>query len=215
MQHNTKVNYQLICDETIQEISSQNGKPSLLLHSCCGPCSSYVLEYLSQYFRITVLYYNPNIDTEEEHALRTAEQSALIEKMGLEIAFIPTSYQPEVYYDAVKGLEHHREGGARCHKCYRLRLEEAAKYAKASGFDFFTTTLSISPMKDAVALNNIGIALEKEYGVRYLQSDFKKKGGYQRSVMLSKEYNMYRQDYCGCVFSKNERAEFSQDKLKK
>ena len=192
MQNHIKTNYQIICDQILQEISAQNHKPSLLLHTCCGPCSSYVLEYLSQYFRITVLYYNPNIDTVEEHALRTREQANLLKKMGLDICFVPTEYDPQTYYEVVKGHEQDREGGARCSLCYRLRLEEAASYAKAQGFDFFTTSLSISPMKNAAKLNQIGLELEKEYGVRYLISDFKKKGGYLRSIALSKQFGMYR-----------------------
>lgn len=215
MQNHIKTNYQIICDQILQEISAQNHKPSLLLHTCCGPCSSYVLEYLSQYFRITVLYYNPNIDTVEEHALRTREQADLLKKMGLDICFVPTEYDPQTYYEAVKGHEQDREGGPRCSLCYRLRLEEAASYAKAQGFDFFTTSLSISPMKNAAKLNQIGLELEKEYGVRYLISDFKKKGGYLRSIALSKQFGMYRQEYCGCVFSKIEREKFLLEKQEK
>jgi len=215
MQNHIKTNYQIICDQILQEISAQNHKPSLLLHTCCGPCSSYVLEYLSQYFRITVLYYNPNIDTVEEHALRTREQANLLKKMGLDICFVPTEYDPQTYYEVVKGHEQDREGGARCSLCYRLRLEEAASYAKAQGFDFFTTSLSISPMKNAAKLNQIGLELEKEYGVRYLISDFKKKGGYLRSIALSKQFGMYRQEYCGCVFSKIEREKFLLEKQEK
>lgn len=207
MENLQKINYQLLCEETIKEISTWNPKAKLLLHTCCGPCSSYVLEYLSQYFDISVLYYNPNIDTEEEHSLRTEEQAILLEKMNLAIPMVAIEYAPERYYEAVKGYEHHKEGGARCDICYKLRLEEAVKYAKEHGFDYFTTSLSISPMKNAVKLNHIGENLAKEYGIKYLFSDFKKKNGYKRSIELSKKFNMYRQEYCGCVFSRIEREE--------
>ena len=181
--------------------------PTLLLHSCCAPCSSYVLEYLSQYFRITVLYYNPNIYPETEYAHRVSEQKRLIEALPARcrISFLEGRFDPQEYYDAVRGLEQIPEGGARCRACFRLRLEEAARTAAASRFDFFTTTLTISPLKNAAALNEIGEELAKQYQLRWLPSDFKKKNGYKRSIELSAQYGLYRQDYCGCVFSKQER----------
>ena len=183
-------------------------RPKLLLHSCCGPCSSYVLEYLAPYFDITVDYYNPNIDTAEEYALRAAEQQRLVKQMGLADAVTVQAapYEPAAFYSAVKGLESTGEGGRRCYECYRLRLCHAAAAAKAGGFDYFTTTLSISPHKNAAWLAEIGRALEKETGVRWLPSDFKKKGGFKRSSELCRLFGIYRQDYCGCAFSKAEAA---------
>ncbi len=189
--------------------NAQAGRiPGLLLHSCCAPCSSYVLETLSRYFSITVLYYNPNIYPPEEIGRRADEQKRLIAVLPSEhtIVYREGSYDPAVFYRAVEGHEKDREGGERCFICYRLRLEEAARQAKAGGFDYFATTLSISPLKNAAKLNEIGEALAGQYGVAYLPSDFKKKNGYKRSVELSAEYGLYRQDYCGCVFSKEERA---------
>ncbi len=181
--------------------------PSLLLHSCCAPCSSYVLEYLSQYFQITVFYYNPNIYPEEEYFRRVAEQKRLIGEMPLPnpVRFLEGRFDPSEYYEAVRGLEQVPEGGERCRACFRLRLDETARLTAERGFDYFTTTLTISPLKNAAALNEIGEALASEYGVRWLPSDFKKKNGYKRSIELSAEYDLYRQDYCGCVFSKKER----------
>lgn len=203
----SKRNYQNELDNIIKSISGT--VPKLLLHSCCAPCSSYVLEYLSQYFEITVFYFNPNIYPEEEFFKRIDEQKRLISLMPTKnpVHFIENGYQSERFYAAVKGLEHIREGGERCFACYRLRLEETARLAAENGFDFFTTTLSISPYKNAPKLNEIGEELEKIYGVRHLTSDFKKKNGYKRSTELSKEYGMYRQNYCGCVFSMHEREE--------
>lgn len=203
----SKRNYQNELDNIIKSISGT--VPKLLLHSCCAPCSSYVLEYLSQYFEITVFYFNPNIYPEEEFFKRIEEQKRLISLMPVKnpVHFIENGYQSERFYAAVKGLEHIREGGERCFACYRLRLEETARLAAEMGFDFFTTTLSISPYKNAPKLNEIGEELEKIYGVRHLTSDFKKKNGYKRSTELSREYGMYRQNYCGCVFSMREREE--------
>ncbi len=190
-----------------QNVLHTAGTPSLLLHSCCAPCSSYVLEYLSRYFRITVLYYNPNIYPEEEYFRRTEEQQRLIREMPLPnpVQFLEGRFEPAEFYTAIRGLEHIPEGGDRCRACFRLRLDEAARIASERGFDYFTTTLTISPLKNAAALNEIGEALADEYGVRWLPSDFKKKNGYKRSIELSAEYDLYRQDYCGCVFSKRER----------
>lgn len=181
--------------------------PSLLLHSCCAPCSSYVLEYLSQYFRITVFYYNPNITDQQEYDLRVQEQERLIRELPARypIRFVAGAYEPSSFYQVVKGLEKEPEGGARCEKCFVLRLEETAQLAKAEGYDYFTTTLTISPLKNAPLLNEIGEALAEQYQVAFLNSDFKKKNGYKRSTELSAQYGLYRQDYCGCIYSKVER----------
>lgn len=202
-----RINYQKALDELIRKNEQEGIVPALLLHSCCAPCSSYVLEYLSEYFSITVFYYNPNIYPDEEYWKRVKEQQEFIRKFPAkhEISFIEGDFDKERFYDTVRGMEQIPEGGARCFCCYKLRLTEAAKLAQKLGTDYFTTTLSISPLKNAQKLNEIGGQLAKEYGVSYLYSDFKKKGGYQRSVELSHQYGMYRQDYCGCVFSMRER----------
>lgn len=207
-------NYQKELDRILEQMKRETEAgelvPTLLMHSCCAPCSSYCLEYLAQYFRITVLYYNPNIFPESEYEYRIAEEDRLIQELNriplkYPIAFLSTDYTPEDFYGIARGLEQEPEGGKRCYKCYERRLLEAAKYAKEGRFDYFTTTLSISPMKNAKWLNEIGERIGEEYGIRYLCSDFKKKNGYKRSVELSKKYGLYRQDYCGCVYSKNER----------
>ena len=200
-------NYQKELEKLIEKNQKEEKVPSLLLHSCCAPCSSYCLSYLSQYFRITLLYYNPNIYPEEEYFKRVEEQKRLIEEMDFlnPVSFIEGSFDPQEFYSAVKGLEKCREGGERCFKCYELRLREAAKKKKKGGFDYFTTTLSISPLKNAVKINEIGETLAEKYGVSHLPSDFKKKEGYKKSIEFSRQYNLYRQDYCGCVFSKKER----------
>lgn len=203
-----KRNYQ---KELEQVLAGEKGKkPSLLLHSCCAPCSSYVLEYLSQYFYITVLYYNPNIYPEEEYWKREEEQKRLTEVLpgGAPIKFLQAPYRPSEFYQAVKGLEQIPEGGDRCRACFALRLNYTAQQAAKGNFDYFTTTLTISPLKNAQAINELGEAAAGEYGVRWLPSDFKKKNGYKRSTELSKEYGLYRQDYCGCVFSRQEREKF-------
>ena len=204
-----KRNYQKELERKLKKLTDQEQVPSLLLHSCCAPCSSYVLEYLSQYFEITVFYYNPNITEEEEYRKRVREQRHLISRMPLKhpVAFLEGSYEPERFFAAVKGLEQVLEGGERCFACYRLRLEETANVCREKGFDFFTTTLTISPLKNAQKLNEIGEALAAEYQVSFLNSDFKKKNGYKRSVELSEEYDLYRQDYCGCIFSRQERMQ--------
>ena len=204
-----KINYQKELDKVIEVLQRQGRVPRLLLHSCCAPCSSYVLEYLSRYFKITVFYYNPNIYPEEEFYKRRSEQERFISQLPTKnpISFIGTEHMSEEFYKAVKGLEHIREGGERCFACYRLRLEESAMAARDMGADYFTTTLSISPMKNARKLNEIGGELEEKYGVKYLFSDFKKRNGYKRSTELSREYGIYRQNYCGCVFSLRERNE--------
>lgn len=200
-------NYQRELDALIQKLQQENKRPLLLLHSCCGPCSSYVIEYLRQYFRIALYYYNPNIAPPEEYRRRLQEQKQLLEKMGGIENFLEGVYEPEKYYQIVGGMEEEPEGGERCFRCYELRLREAAQEAVRLHADYFTTTLSISPHKNAQKLMEIGNKLSKEYGVPYLVSDFKKKGGFQRSLELSRIYGLYRQDYCGCAFSKREREE--------
>lgn len=197
-----KINYQLELEKEIDKIKDGE-KKKLLLHSCCAPCSSYVLEYLKEIFDITVLYYNPNIYPEEEFHKRSREQEMLAEKMGdVKVVVIP--FDSSEFYSAVAGMENEKEGSMRCFACYELRLKKTAQYAKENGFDYFCTTLSISPLKNAQKLNEIGLRLENEYGIKYLCSDFKKKNGYKRSVELSAEYGLYRQNYCGCIFSKKE-----------
>lgn len=201
------MNYQKELEKTIEQLQEEQCVPRLLLHSCCAPCSSYVLEYLSNYFDITVFYYNPNIFPESEYTKRIIEQQKLISDMPMKypVSFIAGAYDSERFYTMSKGMEDMKEGGARCFACYALRLEEAAKVAKEGEFDYFTTTLSISPLKNAEKLNEIGNKLAEKYGVSYLTSDFKKKNGYKRSIELSKEYGLYRQDYCGCEFSQRDR----------
>ena len=202
-----RINYQKELDKVIESLSQQEKIPTLLLHSCCAPCSSYVLEYLSNYFGITVFYYNPNIYPDEEYEMRVREQQRFIRAFPAKhpIDFIEGAYDKERFYEMARGLETVPEGGQRCFQCYELRLREAGELAKARGFDYFTTTLSISPMKNAEKLNEIGLRLAEELGVAYLCSDFKKRNGYKRSTELSREYGMYRQDYCGCVFSYNQK----------
>lgn len=202
-----RINYQKELDKVINRLEQQGRVPRLLLHSCCAPCSSYVLEYLSRYFEITVFYYNPNIYPPEEFGKRVEEQKRLIAQLPAEhpISFLDGPYEPERFYEMARGLEQVPEGGERCFKCYRLRLTETAEMARAGKYDYFTTTLSISPLKNAEKLNEIGGQLAKDYGVDYLYSDFKKRNGYKRSTELSREYGLYRQDYCGCVFSMRER----------
>lgn len=205
----TKINYQKELDKLIDHLQKEEKVPTLLLHSCCAPCSSYVLEYLSSYFKITVLYYNPNIYPESEYSKRIIEQQTLIGEMDTKypVQFIAGGYDKEKFYEMAKGREKVKEGGVRCFKCYELRLRETAEIAKEGGYDYFTTTLSISPLKNAAKLNEIGLKLAEEYGVSYLTSDFKKKNGYKRSVELSAQYGLYRQDYCGCEFSMRQRLE--------
>lgn len=202
-------NYQKDLDRITEDIIKAGKKPSLLLHACCAPCSSYVLEYLSSFFDITILYYNPNISKKEEFIKRYDELSRLIREMGLEgdVKLLAPEYAPEEFFSRVKGYEDCREGGDRCTVCYSLRLEAAARKAAEMKADYFCTTLSISPLKDAVRLNTIGERLQELYSVKWLPSDFKKKGGYQRSIELSRKYSLYRQDYCGCIYSERERRE--------
>ena len=181
--------------------------PTLLLHSCCAPCSSYCIEYLSQYFKVTIFYYNPNITEETEYRKRVEEQKRFIKQFQTKypVSFIEGDYNPQCFFESAKGYENAPEGGERCFRCYELRLREAGRVAKEGKFDYFTTTLSISPLKNAQKLNEIGERLSKEWDVSYLYSDFKKKEGYKRSIALSAEYDLYRQDYCGCIFSKKTR----------
>lgn len=209
-----QVNYQRELSDIVRHLSHTGKVPSLLLHCCCAPCSSYVLEYLSEYFKITTFYYNPNIYPAEEYAHRVSELKRFVSEFHTKnpVSFVEGTYEPERYYAAVKGLEKEPEGGARCYKCFELRLEEAAKFAKKINADYFTTTLTISPVKDAEVLNKLGEEIGAKYGIRHLPSNFKRKGGYQRSIELSHEYGLYRQNFCGCVYSKEERERF--DKMK-
>lgn len=201
-------NYQKELDKIIEDAGArEGGAPSLFLHSCCAPCSSYVLEYLRQYFRITVFYYNPNITEDAEYRKRVEEQKRLIaaynqKAQGYSIEVLEGDYEPDLFFQIAKGLEACPEGGERCFACYELRLLETAKRARAGNYDYFTTTLSISPLKNAAKLNEIGEKLAASCGVAWLPSDFKKRDGYKRSIELSKEYELYRQDYCGCVSSR-------------
>ena len=203
-----KRNYQKELEKRLQD--PQIVGKRLLLHSCCAPCSSYCMEYLRDYFDLTVFYYNPNITLTAEYEKRVAEEKRLIEAYNRmpgkrSIQMKEGAYDPERFYEMAKGLERCPEGGERCFRCYELRLRETARVAAEEGYGLFTTTLTISPLKNAAKLNEIGERLAKEYGVAFLNSDFKKRGGYQRSIELSKEYALYRQDYCGCVYSKAER----------
>ncbi len=199
-----KVNYQKETDKIIDSITSQNAVPRLLLHSCCAPCSSYTLEYLSQYFAITVFYFNPNISPQSEFEKRFAEQKRLVESLPAKnkIELVKGEYDYNVFLEIAKGLEDVREGGERCFKCYRMRLEQTAALAKEQGVDYFCTTLSISPLKNSQKINEIGFDIAEKYGVKWLPSDFKKREGYKRSIELSREYDLYRQNFCGCVYSK-------------
>lgn len=202
-------NYQKELETCIAKLQEENRVPRLFLHSCCAPCSSYVLEYLSRYFEITVFYYNPNISPREEYEKRVEEMRRLIREMKFDhpVSFLEGEYRPEIFFEMAKGLEDLPEGRERCFRCYRLRLEETARLAKEYGFSWFTTTLSISPLKNASMLNQIGEELGEIYHISHLPSDFKKKNGYKRSTELSKEYGLYRQNYCGCVFSRKEAQE--------
>ena len=205
------MNYQKELDNLLNNLE---GTPKLLLHTCCAPCSSYCIEYLSNYFDITVLYYNPNISPKEEYEKRKQEQIRFLKefpsKNKLDILDIDYDYND--FLSIAKGLEQEKEGGRRCHKCYLLRLEKTAQIAKKHHFDYFGTTLTVSPYKNSKVLNEIGRVLQEKYNVAYLFSDFKKKQGYKRSIELSKIYHLYRQDYCGCIYSKKERDEKNENK---
>ena len=203
-------NYQRELDGLLLELQREGGETPkrLFLHSCCAPCSSYCLSYLSEYFEITDYYYNPNIYPPEEYQKRVEEQKRLIEEMPFRhpVHFMEGEYQPEEFFEMARGLEEVPEGGERCFRCYEMRMRKAAFLAKEGGYDYFTTTLSISPLKNAQKINEIGERLAEEYQVRHLPSDFKKKEGYKKSIALSKQYGLYRQDYCGCVFSKKQQG---------
>ena len=203
-ERSVKENYQLCLDHLIRVECANGRRPTLLLHACCAPCSSYVLEYLTAYFDITLFFYNPNIAPEEEYRFREAELTRLVTEMGLSerVKILRGTYDPERFLALASGLESLPEGGSRCEKCYRLRLAESARVAAEGGYDYYTTTLSISPYKNAVWLNEIGKDEGNRAGVAYLPSDFKKRNGYKRSCELSIEYGLYRQDYCGCIYSR-------------
>lgn len=190
----------------IESLSDQ-GPQKLLLHSCCGPCSSYVMELLMPYFDITVFYYNPNIHPKEEYEHRLREQIRIAEALGIQHKVVGDDYQPALYFEAVEGLEDLGEFSERCFACYEQRMAVTAAYAKQHDFDWFTTTLSISPLKNAHKINEIGRKLESSLDMKYLVADFKKNNGYKRSVELSNEHDLYRQDYCGCIYSKEERLQ--------
>ena len=219
-------NYQKELDNIIEGLDKAEVEtpPRLLLHSCCAPCSSYVLEYLRTFFKITVFYYNPNISMEPEYLKRVEEQKRLIAvynealhseaqydvRPAYHIDIIEGDYEPDRFFEVARGLESCPEGGERCFACYEMRLRKTSQIAEAGQYDYFTTTLTISPLKNAAKLNEIGEKLSNECGIKWLPSDFKKKGGYQRSIELSKEYQLYRQNYCGCIYSKSERENKAQ-----
>lgn len=207
-------NYQLILNKTLENITKEGIRPRLLLHVCCAPCSSYCMEYLCKYFEITLYFYNPNISSKEEYDKRLKELHRFIGIFppAQDVHIIDAPYEPEVFEKIAKGLEDCKERGPRCYKCYRLRLEKTAQYMNEhrDSFDYFTTTLSISPHKNAEWLNSIGAELSERYSLPYLFSDFKKKGGYLRSIELSQEYELYRQNFCGCRFSQEAREDSQQ-----
>ena len=197
------MNYQIVLENTLKNLKD---KKTLLLHACCAPCSSYVIEYLSNYFDIIILFYNPNINNDIEYNKRLQELERFVKefKTNNPVKVISFGYNHDEYLQTVLGLEKEKEGGSRCLKCYRLRIEKTFEYAKQYNFDYVTTTLTISPLKNSQVINKIGSELENIYHINYLYSDFKKKEGYKRSIVLSHEYNLYRQDYCGCEFSKRD-----------
>lgn len=203
-----KINYQKELDKITDSIDAGN-PPRLFLHSCCAPCSSYTLEYLSNYFDITVYYFNPNISPKEEFDKRFAEQKRLIDSLPAKnpIKLVLGKYNYDDFLQIARGYENVAEGGERCFRCYRMRLESTARIAKEQGFDYFCTTLSISPLKNSQKINQIGYEVAQKYGIKWLPSDFKKREGYKRSIELSKEYNLYRQSFCGCIFSKENNNE--------
>ena len=197
-----KVNYGKMLDDKLAELESSGERPSLLLHACCAPCSSHTLTYIAERFRITLYFYNPNIAPEEEYAFRCEELKGLVREMGLDIEVLEEKYDPAPFYELAKGLEELPERGERCQRCIELRLRTAAAKAKELGCDYFTTTLTISPHKDCAFINECGGRISEESGVPYLFSDFKKHDGYKHSIELSKQYSLYRQNYCGCVYSR-------------
>lgn len=197
-----KINYGKILDEKLLELKKSEEKPSLLLHACCAPCSSHTLLYLYDYFNIILYFFNPNIAPESEYIYRKEELKRLVSELGLDVKIIDGDYEPTVFYNLAKGLENLPERGERCQKCIEYRLRKAGETAKKLNFDYFTTTLTISPHKDCGFINQCGGKLSEELGIPYLFSDFKKHDGYKHSIELSKQYNLYRQDYCGCVYSR-------------
>jgi len=202
-----RINEQIEMEKVIEYEQSRNNTPTLLLHSCCAPCSSYVLETLSNYFKITIFYYNPNIYPIDEYLKRKEEEKRFISEFTgkNKIEFLDCDYDGNLFFEMAKGMEDLREGDKRCYLCYHLRMNKTALVAKENNFDYFTTTLSISPYKNSSWINEIGRKLEDEIGIKYLPADFKKKNGYKRSIELSSVYNLYRQDYCGCIYSKVQR----------
>ena len=195
-----KINYDLELECLVKKNKAQNKREKLLLHACCAPCSSYCIELLKNHFEITIFFYNPNMDTLEEYNKRAEEQKRFCAIEGVNC--IIADYDKQDFLSLVKGLENEKEGGFRCEKCFSLRLNKTANYAKENGYDYFATTLTVSPLKNAELINKIGLQIESEVGAKYLPTDFKKRGGYLKSVELSKEYGLYRQNYCGCEFSK-------------
>ena len=201
-------NYQKELDRILLQLDNKEEKPRLLLHSCCAPCSSYVLEYLNSYFRITVYYYNPNITEKAEYDKRIQEVRRLIKEMGLtDVDVLEGEHDPKAFFAMAAKWPGEKEGGLRCYDCYKMRLMDTAEVAAKNGYDYFTTTLSISPHKNAKWLNELSEEASALYGVKTLPADFKKRNGYKRSIELSAEYDLYRQDYCGCIFSKKEREQ--------
>ena len=201
-----RINYQQQMEGVLRALDEAGQRPRLLLHACCAPCSSATLERLAAHFDVTILYYNPNIYPPEEYRRRETELERFVRDAGYRFPVVELPYDPQAFYAAVQGLEQEPEKGARCTVCYRLRLEQTARYAAQNGFAWFCTTLSISPLKDPVRINALGQELGAQYGVCFLPSEFRKKDGYKRSLQLSAEYGLYRQDYCGCVFSKQARG---------
>ena len=203
---NNKINYAKLLQIELENIEQSQSRPSLLLHACCAPCSTYVLEYLCRYFDITVYFYNPNIYPMDEYNIRADELSRFVAECYAceKIKVVCENYNDAEFYEAVRGLENCGEGSERCRTCYELRLDRSARYASENSFDYFTTTLSISPYKNCEWLNKIGLKCAEKYNAKYLCADFKKNNGYRRSCELSKEYGLYRQDYCGCIYSKLE-----------
>ncbi|MGN1371012.1 MAG: epoxyqueuosine reductase QueH [Candidatus Coprovivens sp.] len=201
------MNYNKVMEDEISKIVAEGKTPSILLHSCCAPCSSHVIATLTPYFDITILYYNPNIEPQEEYEKRKQEEIRFINEFPSQnkLDIIDCDHENELFHQTIKGLEKEKEGGARCIKCYYLRLDKTAQIAKDKKYDYFATTLTVSPLKNSNKLNEIGKYLSEKYNIKYLFSDFKKKNGYKHSIELSKEYNLYRQDYCGCIYSKEQR----------
>lgn len=208
------MNYNNVMKDIIDGIVREKCVPKLLLHSCCAPCSSHVITTLMPYFNITILYYNPNIEPKDEYEKRKAEQIRLLSTIEHqnELDFLDCDYDPGKFHEAIKGLEHLGEGSERCFNCYSLRLEKTAKVAKEKTFDYFCTTLTVSPFKNSEKLNEIGQIMENKYDIKYLYSDFKKENGYKKSIELSAKYGLYRQDYCGCIYSKIERENYKNEK---